>query len=156
MTSPRSLRASPAPLAIAAGLAQAHTAGLAVGRMRAAPRPMPLPAVAQAAPRAEPVPGTVPVVPTTLLPALNYFGQSDGWELDRDRFARVECPDRVVCLFEEDGAIGERQGPFTGLAVVDGTLRCGERVIATLRGSYWQSEKTRRAWPRVRMVEARG
>jgi hypothetical protein len=84
------------------------------------------------------------------------FGVSDGWELERDRFARVECPDRVLCLFEEDGAIGERQGPFTGLAVVDGTLRCGERVIATLRGSYWQSEKTRRAWPRVRMVEARG
>ena len=24
------------------------------------------------------------------------FGQSDGWELDRDRFARVECPDRVA------------------------------------------------------------
>jgi len=84
------------------------------------------------------------------------FGLSDGWELDRDRFARVECPDRVLCLFEEDGALGERQGPFTGLAVVDGTLRCGERVIATLRGSYWQSEKTRRAWPRVRVVEARG
>jgi hypothetical protein len=84
------------------------------------------------------------------------FGLSGGWELERDRFARVECPDRVLCLFEEDGAIGERQGPFTGLAVVDGTLRCGERVIATLRGSYWQSEKTRRAWPRVRMVEAGG
>ena len=84
------------------------------------------------------------------------FGLSDGWELDRDRFARVECPDRVLCLFEEDGAIGEKQGPFTGLAVVDGTLRCGERVIATLRGSYWQSETTRRAWPRVRMVEADG
>jgi hypothetical protein len=84
------------------------------------------------------------------------FSLSDGWELETDRFARVECPDRVLCLFEEDGATGERQGPFTGLAVVHGTLRCGERVIATLRGSYWQSEKTRRAWPRVRMVEARG
>ena len=55
-----------------------------------------------------------------------------------------------------NGGMMQRQGPFTGLAVVDGTLRCGERVIATLRGSYWQSEKTRRAWPRVRMVEARG
>jgi hypothetical protein len=75
------------------------------------------------------------------------------WELDRDRFARLECPDRVLCLFEEDGSIGEKQGPFPGLAVVDGTLRCGERVIATLRGSYWQSEQTRRAWPRVRVVE---
>ena len=70
-------------------------------------------------------------------------------------YARVECPDRVECLFEEDGRVGERQGPFSGLAVVDGTLRCGERVIATLRGSYWQSEKTRRAWPRVRVVESR-
>ena len=84
------------------------------------------------------------------------FSLTGGWELETDRFVRVECPDRILCLFEEDGATGERQGPFTGLAVVDGTLRCGERVIATLRGSYWQSEKTRRAWPRVRMVEARG
>jgi len=84
------------------------------------------------------------------------FSLSGGLKVESDRFARVECTDRVVCLFEEDGSIGERQGPFTGLAVVDGTLRCGERVIATLRGSYWQSEKTRRAWPRVRMVEARG
>jgi hypothetical protein len=75
------------------------------------------------------------------------------WELESDRFARVECPDRVVCLFEADGQIGEKQGPFIGLAVVDGTLRSGELVIATLRGSYWQSEKTRRAWPRVRVVE---
>ena len=84
------------------------------------------------------------------------FSLSDGWELESDHFARVECPDRVLCLFEEDGAVGESQGPFTGLAVAEGTLSCGERVIATLRGSYWQSEKTRRAWPRVRMVEARG
>ena len=82
------------------------------------------------------------------------FSLSDGWELESDRFARLECFDPILCLFEEDGAVGEKQGPFTGLAVVDGTLRCGERVIATLRGSYWQSEKTRRAWPRVRMVGA--
>lgn len=81
------------------------------------------------------------------------FSLSGWWELERERFSRVECPDRVVCLFEEDGRIGETQGPFSGLAVVDGTLRSGERVIATLRGNYWQSEKTRRAWPRVRVVE---
>ena len=81
------------------------------------------------------------------------FSLSGCWELESDRFGRVECPDRVLCLFEEDGSIGERQGPFSGLAVSDGTLRSGDRVIATLRGSYWQSEKTRRAWPRVRVVE---
>ncbi len=81
------------------------------------------------------------------------FSLDDGWELERDRFARVECPDRVLCLFEEDGAIGEKHGPFPGVAVIDDTLRSGERVIARLRGSYWQSEKTRRAWPRVRVVE---
>jgi hypothetical protein len=81
------------------------------------------------------------------------FSLSGCWELESARFARLECSDRVLCLFEEDGAIGERQGPFSGLAVVDGTLRSGARVIATLRGSYWQSEKTRRAWPRVRVVE---
>jgi hypothetical protein len=81
------------------------------------------------------------------------FSLSDTWELERARFARLECSERVLCLFEEDGSIGEKQGPFAGLAVVKGTLRCGERVIATLRGSYWQSEKTRRAWPRVRVVE---
>ena len=81
------------------------------------------------------------------------FSLAGCWEVEAARFARLECPDRVLCLFEEDGAIGERQGPFAGLAVVDGTLRSGERVIATLRGSYWQSEKTRRAWPRVRVVE---
>jgi hypothetical protein len=81
------------------------------------------------------------------------FSLSGCWELERERFTRVECPDRVVCLFEEDGRIGEKQGPFSGLAVVNGTLRSGERVIATLRGNYWQSEKTRRAWPRVRVVE---
>jgi len=81
------------------------------------------------------------------------FSMSDTWELEKGRFARLECPDRVVCLFEEDGSIGEKQGPFSGLAVVQGTLRSGERIIATLRGSYWQSEKTRRAWPRVRVVE---
>ena len=81
------------------------------------------------------------------------FSLSDTWELERARFARLECSERVLCLFEEDGSIGEKQGPFTGLAVVKGTLRCGERVIASLRGSYWQSEKTRRAWPRVRVVE---
>jgi hypothetical protein len=81
------------------------------------------------------------------------FSLSGCWELESARFARLECPDRVLCLFEEDGAIGEKQGPFSGLAVVDGTLRSGERVIARLRGSYWQSEKTRRAWPRVRVVE---
>lgn len=75
------------------------------------------------------------------------------WELESDRFGRVECPDPVVCLFEEDGRVGERQGPFAGLAVVDGTLRSGERVIAELRGNYWQSAKTRRSWPRVRVVE---
>lgn len=69
---------------------------------------------------------------------------------------RLECPDRVVCLFEEDGRIGEKHGPFAGLAMVDGTLKSGERVIATLRGSYWQSETTRRAWPRVRVVEPPG
>jgi hypothetical protein len=74
------------------------------------------------------------------------------WEVESDRFARVECADNVMCLFEEDGRIGERQGPFTGLAMADGTLRSGERVIATLCGSYWQSEKTRRAWPRVRVI----
>lgn len=84
------------------------------------------------------------------------FSLRDCWELESGRFARVECPDRVLCLFEEDGSIGEKQGPFTGLAVAEGKLRCGERVIATLRGSYWQSEKTLRAWPRVRMVEAHG
>jgi hypothetical protein len=81
------------------------------------------------------------------------FSMSDTWELDKGRFGRLECPDRVVCLFEEDGSIGEKQGPFSGLAVVQGTLRSGGRIIATLRGSYWQSEKTRRAWPRVRVVE---
>lgn len=81
------------------------------------------------------------------------FSLSDTWELERARFARLQCSERVLCLFEEDGSIGEKQGPFTGLAVVEGTLRCGERLIATLRGSYWQSEKTRRAWPRVRVVE---
>lgn len=81
------------------------------------------------------------------------FSLAGCWELESARFARLECPNRVVCLFEADGAIGERQGPFPGLAVVDGTLRSGERVIATLRGSYWQSEKTRRAWPRVRVIE---
>jgi hypothetical protein len=81
------------------------------------------------------------------------FSLSGCWELGSARFARLECPDRVLCLFEEDGAIGEKQGPFSGLAVVDGTLRSGAAVIATLRGSYWQSEKTRRAWPRVRVVE---
>lgn len=81
------------------------------------------------------------------------FSQRGCWELENDRFARLECPQRVLCLFEEDGRIGERQGPFSGLSVVGGTLRCGERVIATLRGSYWQSEKTRHAWPRVRVVE---
>jgi hypothetical protein len=74
------------------------------------------------------------------------------WQVESGRFGRVECPDTVMCLFEEDGQVGEKQGPFSGLAVVDGTLRCGERVIATLRGSYWQSAKTRRAWPRVRVV----
>jgi hypothetical protein len=74
------------------------------------------------------------------------------WEAESGRFGRVECPDNVMCLFEEDGQVGERQGPFSGLAVVDGTLRSGEKVIATLRGSYWQSAKTRRAWPRVRVV----
>jgi hypothetical protein len=63
-----------------------------------------------------------------------------------------ECPDRVLCLFEENGHIGERQGPFNGLAVVEDKLKSGERVIATLRGNYWQSEKTHRAWPRVRVV----
>jgi hypothetical protein len=78
------------------------------------------------------------------------------WELDSGRFARLECPDRVLCLFEEDGRIGEKQGPFAGLSVDHGTLRCGERVIATLRGSYWQSEQTRRAWPRVRVIESPG
>jgi hypothetical protein len=31
------------------------------------------------------------------------FSLNDGWELERDRFARVECPDRILCLFEEDG-----------------------------------------------------
>lgn len=81
------------------------------------------------------------------------FSMAGCWQADAGRFARLECPDRVLCLFEEDGAIGERQGPFAGLAVVDGTLRSGGRVIATLRGSYWQSAKTRRAWPRVRVVE---
>ena len=74
------------------------------------------------------------------------------WEVESRRFGRVECPDNVMCLFEEDGHVGEKQGPFSGLAVVDDTLRSGERVIATLRGSYWQSAKTRRAWPRVRVV----
>ena len=74
------------------------------------------------------------------------------WEVESDRFARMECPDDVMCLFEADGSIGERQGPVRGLAVVDGTLRSGERVIATLCGSYWQSAKTRRAWPRVRVI----
>jgi len=81
------------------------------------------------------------------------FSLSGCWELERARFGRLECPDRVLCLFEEDGAVGEKEGPFSGLAVVDGLLKSGERVIATLRGSYWQSEKTRRAWPRVRVVE---
>jgi hypothetical protein len=81
------------------------------------------------------------------------FNLSGAWELDNARFARLECPDRVLCLFEEDGQVAEKQGPFAGLAVVDDTLRSGGRVIATLRGNYWQSEKTRRAWPRVRVVE---
>jgi hypothetical protein len=84
------------------------------------------------------------------------FSLSGCWEVERDRFARVDCPDQVLCLFEEDGRVGEKHGPFSGLAVVDGTLRSGERVIATLRGSYWQSEKTRRAWPRVRVVATPG
>jgi hypothetical protein len=81
------------------------------------------------------------------------FSWSGCWELERGRFARVEWPDRVLCLFEEDGQVGERQGPFSGLAVADGKLQSGDRVIATLRGNYWQSEKTLRAWPRVRVVE---
>jgi len=81
------------------------------------------------------------------------FSLSGCWEVESDRFARVECPDRVMCLFEEDGRIGERQGPFAGVAVVEGTLKSGDQVIATLRGSYWQSAKTRRAWPRVRVIE---
>jgi hypothetical protein len=80
------------------------------------------------------------------------FSQRGCWELERDRFARLECPDRVLCLFEEDGQVGEKHGPFSGLAVDGETLKSGERVIATLRGSYWQSEKTQRAWPRVRVV----
>jgi hypothetical protein len=81
------------------------------------------------------------------------FSLSGCWELERERFARLECPDRVLCLFEEDGRIGERQGPFSGLAVVEGKLKSGDRLIATLRGNYWQSESTHRAWPRVRVVE---
>ena len=81
------------------------------------------------------------------------FALDGCWEVEAGRFARLECPSRVLCLFEEDGTVGEKHGPFSGVAVVDGTLRSGGRIIATLRGSYWQSEKTRRAWPRVRVVE---
>lgn len=81
------------------------------------------------------------------------FSSAGCWEAETGRFERLECPDRVLCLFEEDGSVGEKHGPFSGVAVVDGTLRSGSRIIATLRGSYWQSEKTRRAWPRVRVVE---
>lgn len=81
------------------------------------------------------------------------FNLAGCWEHGAGRFARLECLNRVLCLFEEDGTVGERHGPFSGVAVVDDTLRSGERVIARLRGSYWQSEKTRRAWPRVRVVE---
>jgi hypothetical protein len=81
------------------------------------------------------------------------FSLSGCWELEAGRFARLECSERVLCLFEEDSAIGERQGPFAGLAVVEDTLKSGDCVIATLRGSYWQSARTRRAWPRVRVVE---
>jgi hypothetical protein len=57
-----------------------------------------------------------------------------------------------MCLFEEDGQIGEKRGPFKGLAVAGGLLRSGDKIIATLCGSYWQSTATRRAWPRVRLV----
>lgn len=81
------------------------------------------------------------------------FSLAGCWEAETGRFERLECPDRVLCLFEEDGSVGEKHGPFSGVAVVDGILRSGSRIIATLRGSYWQSEKTRRAWPRVRVVE---
>lgn len=80
------------------------------------------------------------------------FSLAGCWEVGAGRFSRLECADRVLCLFEEDGAVGEKHGPFSGVAVVDGRLLSGNRVIATLRGSYWQSEKTRRAWPRVRVV----
>jgi hypothetical protein len=75
------------------------------------------------------------------------------WEADSGRFGRLECASSVLCLFEEDGSVGEKHGPFPGVAVVDGKLQTGSRVIATLRGNYWHSEKTRRAWPRVRVVE---
>ena len=80
------------------------------------------------------------------------FNLSGCWEVESDRFARVECPDKVMCLFEEDGQIGEKRGPFKGLAVAGGLLRSGDKIIATLRGNYWQSAATRRAWPRVRLV----
>jgi hypothetical protein len=80
------------------------------------------------------------------------FNMRGCWELDSDRFGRLECADRVMCLFEEDGRIGEKQGPFSGLAVAGDLLRSGDKVIATLRGTYWQSAATRRAWPRIRLV----
>lgn len=80
------------------------------------------------------------------------YAISGCWEAETGRFARVDCPDRVMCLFEEDGSVGEKHGPFPDLAVADGTLRSGGKLIATLRGSYWQSAKTRRSWPRVRLV----
>ena len=81
------------------------------------------------------------------------FNMHGCWELESDRFAQLECHDRkVMCLFEEDGRVGEKQGPFSDLAVAGDLLRSGNKVIATLRGTYWQSAATRRAWPRVRLI----
>jgi hypothetical protein len=126
---------------IAAGVGMVHLAFTAP--LEGAPREVSAEAFLLRGGQLEKQPGAEPVA----------FSLSGCWALESDRFARVECADRVLCLFEENGSIGEKQGPFSGLAVVDGKLKSGERVIATLRGSYWQSEKTRRAWPRVRVVE---
>ena len=50
------------------------------------------------------------------------FAVGGGWQIDKERFTRAECRDSVLCLFEADGKIGERRGPFRGLAMTERML----------------------------------
>jgi hypothetical protein len=91
--------------------------------------------------------------PATKRWALRTMRTTRSAPVETTRYARAECRAVVTCIFEEDGRPGERQGPFEGVAIEGGVLRSGQRVIARLHGNYWQSVKSRRAWPRVRIVE---
>jgi hypothetical protein len=79
------------------------------------------------------------------------------WQVDDERFFRIECQARAVAWFADGpSAPSRRFGPFAGFSVADGLVFMDSRAFANLDGKFgeWLCYDLGRYWPTLVIAAA--